>query len=164
MTTRSTANRYVALRHGESEANVQGIILSDPARGVPGDGLTDAGKGQVRASIASSDLDANTLIYSSDFARAHQTAELAPELLGAPEVRLIPSLREYSRLYQITGDRLARAKPGAFALHPGPINEGVEISAEVAHGTRSLIEEQVTNGVAVRMAVIYLLLRGGKPE
>jgi aspartate carbamoyltransferase catalytic subunit len=77
---------------------------------------------------------------------------------------LIPSLREYSRLYQITGDRLARAKPGAFALHPGPINEGVEISAEVAHGARSLIEEQVTNGVAVRMAVIYLLLRGGKPE
>ncbi|MEX1255822.1 MAG: aspartate carbamoyltransferase catalytic subunit [Dehalococcoidia bacterium] len=77
---------------------------------------------------------------------------------------LIPSLREYSRLYQITGDRMARAKPGAFALHPGPINEGVEISAEVAHGARSLIEEQVTNGVAVRMAVLYLLLRGGQPE
>jgi aspartate carbamoyltransferase catalytic subunit len=77
---------------------------------------------------------------------------------------LIPTLREYSRLYQVTGDRLARAKPGAFVLHPGPINEGVEISAEVAHGARSLIEDQVTNGVAVRMAVLYLLLRGGKPE
>ncbi len=77
---------------------------------------------------------------------------------------LIPSLREYSRLYQVTGDRLSRAKPGAFVLHPGPINEGVEISAEVAHGARSLIEEQVTNGVAVRMATLYLLLRGGKPE
>jgi aspartate carbamoyltransferase catalytic subunit len=77
---------------------------------------------------------------------------------------LIPTLREYSRLYQVTGERLARAKHGAFVLHPGPINEGVEISAEVAHGARSLIEEQVTNGVAVRMAVLYLLLRGGKPE
>ncbi len=77
---------------------------------------------------------------------------------------LLPSLREYSRLYQITGDRLARAKPGAFVMHPGPMNEGVEISADVAHGARSLIEEQVTNGVAVRMAVIYLMMRGTKPE
>jgi len=77
---------------------------------------------------------------------------------------LLPSLREYSRLYQVNSDRLARAKPGAFVLHPGPINEGVEISAQVAHGARSLIEEQVTNGVAVRMAVLYLLLRGRKPD
>ena len=77
---------------------------------------------------------------------------------------LLPSMREYSRLYQVTGDRLARAKPGAFVMHPGPMNEGIEISADVAHGARSLIEEQVTNGVAVRMAVLYLLLRGTKPE
>jgi aspartate carbamoyltransferase catalytic subunit len=76
---------------------------------------------------------------------------------------LLPSLREYARLYQVNGDRLARAKPGAFVLHPGPMNEGIEISREVAHGARSLIEEQVTNGVAVRMAVLYLLL-GGKAE
>lgn len=74
---------------------------------------------------------------------------------------LIPTLREYSRLYQVTGERLARAKPGALVMHPGPMNEGVEIAADVAHGARSLIEEQVTNGVAVRMAVLYLLLRGG---
>jgi len=72
----------------------------------------------------------------------------------------LPSLREYARLYQVTAERLARAQPGAFVLHPGPMNEGVEISREVAHGARSLIEEQVTNGVAVRMAVLYLLLRG----
>jgi len=77
---------------------------------------------------------------------------------------LLPSLREYTRLYQVNGDRLARAKPGAVVLHPGPMNEGIEISADVAHGARSLIEEQVTNGVAVRMAVLYLLLRGRKPE
>jgi len=73
---------------------------------------------------------------------------------------LLPSLREYSRLYQVTGERLARARPGAVVMHPGPMNEGIEISADVAHGARSLIEEQVTNGVAVRMAVLYLLLRG----
>jgi len=73
---------------------------------------------------------------------------------------LLPSLREYSRLYQVHGERLARARPGAVVMHPGPMNEGIEISADVAHGARSLIEEQVTNGVAVRMAVLYLLLRG----
>ena len=77
---------------------------------------------------------------------------------------LLPSLREYSRLYQINSDRLSRARPDVLVLHPGPVNEGVEISAEVAHGARSLIEEQVANGVAVRMAVLYLLLRGRKPE
>jgi aspartate carbamoyltransferase catalytic subunit len=74
---------------------------------------------------------------------------------------LLPSLREYCRLYQVTEERLALAKPGAPVLHPGPMNEGIEISAAVAHGSRSLIEDQVTNGVAVRMALLYLLARGG---
>jgi aspartate carbamoyltransferase catalytic subunit len=77
---------------------------------------------------------------------------------------LLPSLREYSRLYQVNGARLARARPGAFVMHPGPMNEGIEISTEVAHGARSLIEEQVANGVAVRMAVLYLMMRSTKPE
>lgn len=77
---------------------------------------------------------------------------------------LIPSLREYSRLYQVNSERLERANPDVLVLHPGPVNEGVEISAEVAHGARSLIEEQVTNGVAVRMAVLYLLLQEETPE
>jgi aspartate carbamoyltransferase catalytic subunit len=74
---------------------------------------------------------------------------------------LIPSLREYSRLYQVNEERMSRAKPGAPVLHPGPMNEGVEISAVVAHGARSLVEEQVTNGVAVRMALLYLM-RGSR--
>jgi aspartate carbamoyltransferase catalytic subunit len=74
---------------------------------------------------------------------------------------LLPSLREYSRLYQISDARMAKAKPGAPVLHPGPMNEGVEISAAVAHGAASLIEEQVQNGVAVRMALLYLM-RGGR--
>jgi aspartate carbamoyltransferase catalytic subunit len=70
---------------------------------------------------------------------------------------LLPTLREYSRLYEITEARLERAAPGALVMHPGPMNEGVEISPAVAHGARSLIEEQVANGVAVRMALLYLL-------
>ena len=73
---------------------------------------------------------------------------------------LLPSLREYARLYQVNEERLARAKPGALVMHPGPMNEGVEISPGVAHSAQSVIEEQVTNGVAVRMAVLYLLARG----
>jgi aspartate carbamoyltransferase catalytic subunit len=70
---------------------------------------------------------------------------------------LLPSLREYSRLYEITSERLAWARPGALVMHPGPMNEGVEIAPDVAYGLQSRIEEQVTNGVAVRMALLYLI-------
>lgn len=70
---------------------------------------------------------------------------------------LLPSLREYSRLYEITEARLSKAPANVLVMHPGPMNEGVEIAPAVAHGARSLVEEQVTNGVAVRMALLYLL-------
>ena len=73
------------------------------------------------------------------------------------EAGLLPSLREYALEWGITEDRVARMRPGAPVLHPGPMNEGVEIDAAVAHGARSLIEKQVTNGVAVRMALLLLL-------
>ena len=73
---------------------------------------------------------------------------------------LLPSLREYATLYQLNEERLALARPGALVMHPGPMNEGVEISPAVARSLQSVIEEQVTNGVAVRMAVLYLLARG----
>jgi aspartate carbamoyltransferase catalytic subunit len=76
---------------------------------------------------------------------------------------LVPSLREYARLWQVNEARLARAKPGALVMHPGPMNEGIEISPAVAHGIQSVIEEQVTNGVAVRMALL-LLLCTAKPQ
>ncbi len=68
---------------------------------------------------------------------------------------LLPTLREYSNLYGITEERLAHAKPNVIVMHPGPINEGVEIDTDVAHGSRSVIEEQVKNGVAVRMALLH---------
>jgi aspartate carbamoyltransferase catalytic subunit len=73
---------------------------------------------------------------------------------------LLPSTREYATLYQLTEKRIARANTGALVMHPGPMNEGVEISPAVASSLQSVIEEQVTNGVAVRMAVLYLLGRG----
>ncbi len=76
------------------------------------------------------------------------------------EAGLFPSLREYSRLYGVTRERLARAKFGALVMHPGPMNEGIEIAPDVAYGGQSVIEEQVTNGVAVRMALMYLLAGG----
>ena len=71
---------------------------------------------------------------------------------------LLPSLREYTRVWGLTEARVSRMRPGAPVMHPGPMNEGVEIDASVAHGTRSLVERQVTNGVAVRMALLYLLV------
>lgn len=70
---------------------------------------------------------------------------------------LLPSLREYARHYGLNRERLALAKPGAPVLHPGPMNEGIEIDPAVAHGPAAVIEEQVTNGVAVRMAVLEQL-------
>lgn len=69
-----------------------------------------------------------------------------------------PSLREYTRLWQVNEARLARANPDALVMHPGPMNEGIELAPGVAHGVRSAIEEQVTNGVAVRMALLYLMI------
>ncbi|MGB9886220.1 MAG: aspartate carbamoyltransferase catalytic subunit [Moorellales bacterium] len=74
---------------------------------------------------------------------------------------LLPSLREYARLYRLTPERLALASPEVLLMHPGPVNRGVELSPDLVNDRRSGIAEQVTNGVAVRMAVLSLLL-GGK--
>lgn len=73
------------------------------------------------------------------------------------ESGLIPSLREYINGYQVNARRLAKAKPDVLLMHPGPMNEGIEIAPEVAHGVASVIEEQVSNGVSVRMAILYLM-------
>jgi aspartate carbamoyltransferase catalytic subunit len=74
---------------------------------------------------------------------------------------LIPSLREYTSRYGLTARRVDRMRDDALVMHPGPMNRGVEISAEVADLPRSVIIDQVRNGVAVRMAVLYLLLGAG---
>jgi len=70
---------------------------------------------------------------------------------------LLPSLREYAARFGLTLDRLALAKPDALVMHPGPMNEGVEIAPDVATHPRAVITDQVSNGVAVRMALLYLL-------
>jgi len=75
----------------------------------------------------------------------------------------VPTLREYARLYALTPERLEGAKPDAIVMHPGPMNRGVEIDSRIADGPRSVILDQVANGVAVRMAVLYLLA-GGERE
>ena len=75
---------------------------------------------------------------------------------------LFPSLREYAARYGITTERMARLPSDALVMHPGPTNRGVEIDALVADDPRSVINEQVANGVAVRMAVLYMLLGSGE--
>ena len=74
--------------------------------------------------------------------------------------RLLPSTAEYARRYQLTAARIAEASPHAVVMHPGPMNEGVEIAVDVAHSAQSRIEAQVSAGLAVRMAVLFLLIRG----
>jgi len=73
---------------------------------------------------------------------------------------LFPTLREYNEIFGITEERLKRAKKDLLVMHPGPMNRGIEISSSVADSSRSVITEQVTNGIAVRMAVLYLLAGG----
>jgi aspartate carbamoyltransferase catalytic subunit len=80
--------------------------------------------------------------------------------LERQESGLIPSLREYSQLYGLNLQRLEQAKPDVLIMHPGPINRGIEIAPEVAEGPYSLILDQVANGVALRMALLYLLTGG----
>lgn len=77
---------------------------------------------------------------------------------------LFPTVREYSRFFGLDEKRLKLAKPDALLLHPGPVNRGVELSSSVVDGDQSLINEQVMNGVAVRMALLYLLTRRNTNE
>ena len=103
------------------------------------------------------------------FGRIEEAIEWAEALnvlrlqLERMEAGYIPSQREYNRVFGITRERLERAPRDLLILHPGPMNRGVEIDSDVADGPHSVILDQVTNGVAVRMAVLYLL-SGGRPE
>jgi aspartate carbamoyltransferase catalytic subunit len=105
----------------------------------------------------------------SVFNRVEEAIEWADVLnvlrlqLERMEAGYVPSLREYNRIWGVSNARLDAAKKDLLVLHPGPMNRGVEIDSDVADGPRSVILDQVTNGVAVRMAVLYLLA-GGRPE
>ncbi len=82
--------------------------------------------------------------------------------LERQEGSMFPGAREYRRLFTIDAERISLASPDALLMHPGPMNRGVEITTDVADGAQSVILEQVPNGVAVRMALLYLLLGGGE--
>lgn len=84
--------------------------------------------------------------------------------LERQQKNLFPSLREYRNLFSLTPRRFRQAKRNAIIMHPGPINRGVEISADLADSVKSVILKQVENGIAVRMAVLYLLLGGKESE
>jgi aspartate carbamoyltransferase catalytic subunit len=75
-----------------------------------------------------------------------------------------PNAREYSRYFGLNSDRIRAMKPEAIVMHPGPMNRGLEITADAADGARSVIVEQVTNGVSIRMAILYLLLAGNQEQ
>jgi aspartate carbamoyltransferase catalytic subunit len=77
---------------------------------------------------------------------------------------LFPSIDEYRELYMIRSEHMAFAADDAIVLHPGPMNRGIEISTELAESSKCIINEQVSNGVAVRMAILYLMLGGGRDE
>jgi aspartate carbamoyltransferase catalytic subunit len=103
------------------------------------------------------------------FTRVEEAIEWADVLnvlrlqLERMEAGYVPSLREYNRIWGVSNARLEAAGRELLVLHPGPMNRGVEIDSDVADGPSSVILDQVTNGVAVRMAVLYLLA-GGQPE
>lgn len=132
------------------------VVLSGPPTMVPLDLLHPGAGGRPPGVDVDPDLD--RAIEDADVVMALRIQQ------ERQEAGMLPSMREYTRRWQVTEARLRRAKPGALLMHPGPMNEGVEIASALAHGPRSQIEEQVTNGVAVRMAVLYRLLTGAQEE
>jgi aspartate carbamoyltransferase catalytic subunit len=111
-------------------------------------------------------IEAMGVEVTTDIDKALQGADVVMGLRMQKERQqeaFLPSMAEYVREFCITAERLRKARPGALVMHPGPTNRGIEIAAEVADGPQSVILEQVTNGIAVRMAVLYLLL-GRKTE
>lgn len=108
-----------------------------------------------------------TVMVEPDFDAAVAGADVVMALRMQHERQsggLLPTLREYVRRYQVNRERVGRAAPDALVMHPGPMNEGIEIAPDVAHGAQSAIQEQVTNGVAVRMALLYLMQGDGVGE
>lgn len=100
------------------------------------------------------------VVVDTDLERAIRGADVVMALrvqFERQQASFVPSLKEYVEGWQVNAKRLKLAKEKVLVMHPGPMNEGVEISPDVAHGPRSVVEEQVSNGVAVRMALLYLL-------
>ena len=132
------------------------VVLSGPRTLMPIDFLNDTGPEDTAGLASKVEVD-------TDLDRAVEDADVVMALRLQSERQrggFLPSIREYIRRWQVNDARLARAKPDVLVMHPGPMNEGIEISSGLAHGRRSAIEEQVTAGVAIRMAVLYQLNAG----
>ncbi len=130
------------------------ITLCAPPTLIPIDFLGGIGRNEGSAS----DHPFSGVRIETNVERALEGADVVMALrlqIERQQAGHLPTLREYSRLYGITPRRMQLAKPHALVMHPGPMNEGIEIDPEVAHGAQAVIEEQVTNGVAVRMALLY---------
>ena len=141
------------------------VVLSGPPTLMP-DPFTAGGWGSTASSNGVANPMANVSV-EPDLDAAIDGADLVMALRLQSERQqrgFFPSLREYIRRWQVNDARMARANPDALLMHPGPMNEGIEVSSSLAHGDRSLIEEQVTNGVAIRMALLYQLVGAAAVE
>ena len=119
------------------------------------------------STLMPAEIEAMGVPVCYDVDRAVQGADVVMGLriqLERQKKGLFPTVREYHRFFGVDERRLALAEPDAIVMHPGPVNRGVELSADVIDGPQSVICEQVTNGVCVRMAVLHLLTSGRKSQ
>jgi len=175
--TQALLDMYTILKHKPAIAGLNIVILGDSRHSRVARsniwGLTAMGASVTLCgprSLLPIGLTPRHPLYSkikleTDILRALEGADVVMALRMQKERQaagLIPDIREYVSQFRLTSDRLAVAKPDALVMHPGPVNEDIEISFEVASGSQSLITEQVSNGLAVRMAVLYLISGGSK--
>lgn len=175
--TQALLDTYTILKHKPSIANLKIVILGDSRHSRVARsniwGLTSMGANVTLCgprSLLPIGLTSNHQLYSkikleTDISRALDEADVVMALRMQKERQaagFIPDIREYVSQFRLTAERLASAKPDALVMHPGPVNEDIEISPEVASGPQSVITEQVSNGLAVRMAVLYLIIGGNK--
>lgn len=169
--TQALLDMFTMLEHKGSLEGLEVTIVGDVAHSRVARsniwGLTKMGA-KVRVAGPSTLMPAEVeQMGVSQFYRVEEAIEGADVVMGLrlqlerQKKGLFPTLREYGRLFGINQERLALAKKDALLMHPGPMNRGVEMTPEVAEGSQSVINEQVTNGVAVRMAILYLLTGGG---
>jgi aspartate carbamoyltransferase catalytic subunit len=136
------------------------VVLCGPPTLLPSGFLVNERPKHARSALPDVDIETNIDVAIKD-ADVVMALRLQKE---RQQGGLLPSLHEYSRLYQVTSERLSKAKSNHILMHPGPKNEGIEIGGDVASGSNSTIEEQVTNGVAVRMALLYLIAQKNQRE
>lgn len=161
-----TMRRHLGSLEGKRVVIVGDVLHSRVARSnvwtltAAGASVTLCGPATLLPRTLAGSFEDGRVSVSADFDEAIEGADVVMALRMQKERQssgLIPSLREYITRYQLNEARLARAKPNALVMHPGPMNEGIEIAPSLAHGLTSVIEEQVSNGVAVRMAILYLM-------